>query len=288
MRYHAVKLKRQPALLLLFIPVLVLSLLPLLRRGRAAAAMTGAVRVPVLMYHSVLDDGSRAGDYTVTTEVFREDMLWLREHGYTAVFVSELVDFADNGKPLPQNPVVVTLDDGYLNNLTCVLPVLEELDMKAVISVIGRYSAEFSETHDRSPSYAHLTWEDICVLAQSGHVEIANHSYDMHELSPRRGCMKKRGESTEEYSALLKDDLSLLQKLLLENCGVTPLTFAYPYGRISEEALPVIKALGFRAALTCDNRVNRLTGDPEELYSLGRFNRPSGIATEKLMERITE
>ena len=184
MRYHAVKLKRHPALLLLFIPVLVLSLLPLLRRGRAAAAMTGAVRVPVLMYHSVLDDGSRAGDYTVTTEVFREDMLWLREHGYTAVFVSELVDFADNGKPLPQNPVVVTLDDGYLNNLTCVLPVLEELDMKAVISVIGRYSAEFSETHDRSPSYAHLTWEDICVLAQSGHVEIANHSYDMHELSP--------------------------------------------------------------------------------------------------------
>ncbi len=285
MRFRAVKLK--PRLILpLAALIVMLVLVPAVKRRRATAASADCVAVPVLMYHSVIDSG-RTGDYTVTAETFRKDMLWLKEHGYTTVFISELVAFARTGAPLPARPVAVTLDDGYLNNLTCVLPVLEELDMKAVVSVIGSYSAEFSETMDRSPSYAHLTWEDIRALAGSGRVEIGNHTYDMHELSPRRGCMRKRGEAAEDYAAALIADLTRLQELITDNCGVTPAVFAYPYGRISEEALPVLKSLGFTAALTCESRVNYLTGDPEELYRLGRFNRPSGVSTEEFMKKLS-
>lgn len=287
MRFRAIKIDLRPTLALALLAAALICA-PLLIRGRAAAAMTGGVAVPVLMYHSVLDGEGRVGDYAVTAETFRADMLWLKENGYTSVFVSELVDFVMRGVPLPPRPVVITLDDGYLNNLLYALPVLEELDMKAVVSVIGRYSVEFSETPDRSPSYAHLTWDDITALAQSGLIEIGNHTYDMHELSPRRGCMKKSGESTEEYRTALSEDISRLQALLAEKCGVEPAVFAYPYGRVSKEALPVLKSLGFRAALTCESRVNYLTGEPDELFQLGRFNRPSGISTETFMKRLSE
>mgnify|MGYP004672047195 CR=1 FL=1 len=287
MRFRAIKIDLRPTLALALLAAALICA-PLLIRGRASAAMTGGVAVPVLMYHSVLDGEGRVGDYAVTAETFRADMLWLKENGYTSVFVSELVDFVMRGVPLPPRPVVITLDDGYLNNLLYALPVLEELDMKAVISVIGRYSVEFSETPDRSPSYAHLTWDDITALAQSGLIEIGYHTYDLHELSPRHGCMKKSGESTEEYRTALSEDISRLQALLVEKCGVEPAIFAYPYGRVSKEALPVLKSLGFRAALTCESRVNYLTGEPDELFQLGRFNRPSGISTETFMKRLSE
>ena len=77
--------------------------------------------------------------------------------------------------------------------------------------------------------------------------------------------------------------------LLTEMCirdRVTPQVFAYPYGFSSPEATPVLKSMGFVAALTCKERVNRLTGDPDQLYDLGRFNRPSGVSTQAFMDRV--
>ena len=59
-----------------------------------------------------------------------------------------------------------------------------------------------------SPNYAHLTWEDIKNLAVSGCFEIGSHTYDMHSQTKRRGCSKKKGESTENYQAALR--LSLI------------------------------------------------------------------------------
>lgn len=175
------------------------------------------------------------------------------------------------------------VDDGYLNGLTAVLPILEETGMKATISVVGAYTEMSIEQNDPNPAYAYLTWDDIQTLAASGRVEIGNHTWAMHDLKPRKGTQKCSGESVESYQAALRTDLTELQTCLREKSGVTPTVFAYPYGCISPEALPVLKELGFQAALTCDERINTLTGNSDELYSLGRFNRPSGISTADFM-----
>ena len=98
----------------------------------SASAAPAPVCVPILLYHSVLSDSARAGDYVVSPAVFRADMDYLRSHGYTAVFLSQLYAYETAGTPLPEKPVVITLDDGYLNNLTNVLPILRETDMRAV------------------------------------------------------------------------------------------------------------------------------------------------------------
>ena len=99
--------------------------------------------------------------------------------------------------------------------------------------------------------------------------------------------MKKSDESVAAYSAALSEDLSRLQSILSEKSGVTPTVFAYPYGAISSEAVFVLQSLGFRAALTCEERVNYLSSlAPDRLYRLGRFNRPSGESTEEFMARI--
>lgn len=246
---------------------------------------TPGVDVPVLMYHSILEQGD-GNDYCLPAAVFRADMEYLKEHGYQTVFVSDLVAFVCEQKPLPEKPVVITLDDGYLNGLTAVLPILEELDMKATISVVGSYTEKSIAENDPNPSYAYLTWEDIRALASSGRVEIGSHTYAMHDLGERRGAERKCWESEGAYQAALRADLERLQTCLTQRSGVTPSVFAYPYGFVSVESRPVLKELGFTAALTCAEKINHLTNDPEQLYTLGRFNRPSGVTTADFMARV--
>ncbi len=245
---------------------------------------TSSVQVPILMYHSILQH-ENGSVYCLPESVFREDMLYLKHCGYTAVFVSDLVKYDLEGVPLPEKPIVVTIDDGFLNSLTAALPILEETGMKATVSVVGSFTEKSIAENDPNPAYAYLTWEDIRALAASGCVEIGNHTWAMHELEPRKGTRKCSGETVESYQAALRSDLMELQACLEKKSGVTPTVFAYPYGSISPEALPVLKELGFQAALTCNEQINSLTGNCEELYSLGRFNRSSGISTAEFMSR---
>lgn len=248
---------------------------------------TESVRLPVLMYHSVLKNPSAAGKYVISPDTFENDLKYLKENGYTSVLSGEIIDYVKNGGTLPEKPVMITLDDGYLNNLTYVVPLLEQYDMKAIISVVGSYTERFSAEADHNPNYSHFSWDDINTCVESGRIEIGNHTYDMHNQKVRRGAMKKRGESEAEYEQALSSDLMKTQELLKDHCGVEPRVFAYPYGAVSNASLDIITRLGFEISLGCGEEVNILTrGDVNCLYQLGRFNRPSGISTEKFMERI--
>lgn len=242
--------------------------------------------LPIIMYHSVLKSPSRAGTYIVSPQTVECDLKYLKEHGYTSMFASELAQAVLTGGELPQKPVIITLDDGYLNNLTYVLPLLEKYDMKAVVSVVGIYSETFSESPDPNPAYAHLCWNDIEELTASGRVEIGNHTYDMHKKTARKGTKKQLGESEAEYYETLITDVGRTQSLLEEFCGIVPTTFAYPYGYISRESVPILQEMGFTALLTCTEKVNMITADPKVLTSLGRFNRPSGVSTERFMKKM--
>lgn len=267
--------------------LLLLGLFSAVAAVRAVTVSSSGREIPILMYHSVGYNSRVQSPYLLSPEVFEQDLIWLRNAGYTAVFVSEVVAYAHGQGTLPEKPVVLTLDDGYLNNLTYVLPLLEKYGMKAVVSVVGSFCEEYTNHPSPDPSYAYLTWEDVSSLAASGWVEIGNHTYGMHTTSPRKGCMRRPDESVASYSAALSSDLSRLQAVLADRVGVTPTVFAYPYGAVSSEAVYVLQSLGFRAALTCTERINRIfPGEEEALFRLGRFNRPSGETTHAFMTRV--
>lgn len=251
-----------------------------------SSAATELPAVPILMYHSVCNNTRVQGDYRISPEMFESDLLYLQKKGYSTIHVADLAAYVYEGIPLPENPIILTLDDGYLNNLTTVLPLLEKYDMRATVSVVGNFTEAFSRTADPNPLYAYLTWEDVRTLSESGRVEIGNHTYSMHEIGSRRGCMMVQGESEEGYREILKTDLEKLQTALGEYSGVTPIVFAYPYGFISEESYPVLREMGFLAALSCYERINYITGEPEQLYRLGRFNRSPHLTTKAFMQKV--
>jgi peptidoglycan/xylan/chitin deacetylase (PgdA/CDA1 family) len=274
------------ALLATLVGAFLLSLVGLGQRAQAAPQPQTGVEVPILMYHSVLERQNDS-EYCISVEKFRADMTYLKDHGYQTVFVSDLVAYVEQGTPLPEKPVVVTLDDGYLNGKTAVLPILEELDQQAVISVVGSYTEQSMAEGDPDPRYAYLTWADIATLSQSKRVEIGSHTYAMHDLTPRKGASRRQGEDEGAYQAALRTDLTKLQTLLAEESGVVPTVFAWPYGACSSAGVAVLRELGFTAALTCEERVNCLTvGETETLFHLGRFHRPSSLTTEDYMQHV--
>ncbi len=241
-------------------------------------------KVPVLMYHSVCRNSRVHSDYLISPEKFEEDIRYLKANGYTAVFTEDVVNFVTNGASLPNKSVLITLDDGFYNNLSNVLPVLKKYNFRATVSVVGSYSAEFSENKDKNPAYAYLAWDDISALAFSGYVEIGSHTYDMHALGTRSGCKIRKGESPEEYKLLLKEDLTRLQNALSENCGVVPHVFAYPFGEYCDEARDVLSEMGFHAAFTCREKINVVTRNTD-LFQLCRINREGHLSTEEFMSK---
>ncbi|MGN1081671.1 MAG: polysaccharide deacetylase family protein [Acutalibacteraceae bacterium] len=241
------------------------------------------IAVPILMYHSVCYNKTKS-DYIITPEMLEADFKYLKDNGYNTVFVSDLVSFVKDGLTLPENPVVLTFDDGHINNLTYVLPLAEKYDLKFSVSVVGIFSENASKNEDKNPNYAYLSWDDIAELKNSGRAEICSHTYNLHSIGDRKGCMKKSGESADDYKTVLQEDLENLQSVLSDKCGIMPEIFTYPYGLVSDESVGVIREMGFNASLNCVEKTNYLSyGDTDKLFSLCRYNRSFKRSAENIL-----
>lgn len=253
----------------------------------AAAAQEDGLKLPIIMYHQISKDSSYTGRYVLPAAQFEKDMALIRQKGYTAITMTQLIAYAYNGAPLPEKPIIITFDDGYESFIPYVLPVLEKYDLCAVISIIGAIAQLYTDTEDHTLRYSHLSWEAIRTLSQNPRVEIQNHTYDMHHLDKgRKGCRIKPGEDPELYKKLLREDLTKVQEEVYRHTGQRPNTFTYPFGAICAQALEVVKDMGFQAVLTCAEKVNIIRGGTEWLYALGRFNREYGKSSEAFFQNI--
>ncbi len=243
------------------------------------------VNVPIIMYHLFLKDSSKWGKFILPPDQFANDIAYIKERGYEPIFFSQLIDYVENGTPLPQKPIMITFDDGYYNNYLYAFPVLKQYDCKAVFSVIGKYADLYSQTGEANAYYTHATWSQIDEMLSSGLVEIQNHSYDLHSNTKERtGAAKKKGESTEVYQKLLFDDLKRNHDLIVEHTGVSPSIFTYPFGSMSKDSEAVIKQLGYKGSLSCETGTNQVTRDPECLFKMKRYNRPYGKSSKEFFD----
>lgn len=254
-----------------------------------ASAYTQETReLPIIMYHSIVDNRAKAGDYVITPAVLEADFLYLAENGYEAISIVELVAFAKGEGALPAKPVLITFDDGHYNNYSYALPLLEKYDLRAVVSVVGSFTDAASALNEApNNNYSCLTWAQIQALLDSGRIDIGNHSDNLHDPKTRLGAIKVSGESDAQFLQMLHTDLELLQKKMEQNLDYSPVVLAYPFGKFSALTEELAKDMGFSVTLTCAERINVITkGQVEDLYGLGRFNRPYGIATEAFMKRF--
>ena len=251
-------------------------------------ASEDSVKLPILMYHSVLK--SRQGVYIVSPAQLEQDFRYLAENGYTAVTCDEVIDFVDGKGTLPPKPILITFDDGHYNNMYYALPLLKKYNLKATVNVIGKFS-DFSTTSGDidNPNYSHLTWEEVGKLSNSGIMDIGNHTYNMHNYNPRFGMSQKQGETDEQYVEAIRQDVGALQRILYESTGKMCRVLAYPFGKYNSITEQTLVSMGFRMMFTCNEGVSVITKyKPESLYKLKRINRSGQYDTATVINKIAK
>lgn len=180
--------------------------------------------IPMLLYHRV---GSEVDDYTVTTTRFEEDMKTLSWEGFNTLSLEQVKQRLQNAdSPLPDKPIIITFDDGYLDNYIKAFPILKKYGMKAsfyiITSMIG--------TEDR------LTADHILEMAAAG-MDFGSHTVThrfLAELSP------------EEVKVELTQSKAELEKLL----GKSVDFIAYPGGTYNTDTLRIASEAGYTGGLS--------------------------------------
>ncbi|HWT75413.1 MAG TPA: polysaccharide deacetylase family protein [Mobilitalea sp.] len=251
------------------------------------SSMDNHVYVPILMYHQV--KGTNLGKDVISPYEFECDLKFLKDNNYNTITMSQLVDYVYNDVDLPENPIILSFDDGYLNTYKNVYPLLKKYNMKIVLSIVGKSTDDFSRVVDTNINYAHMTWDQIKEVQESGLVEIQNHSYNMHKVrNGRYGCSQMLNESFTDYEQFLMEDVNQLQDRIYTNTESTPNTFTYPYGKYNDNTNLILKELGFKATLSCRFGVNVIDKDPESLFELKRICRSHNRSVGKLIKEAME
>jgi peptidoglycan/xylan/chitin deacetylase (PgdA/CDA1 family) len=253
----------------------------------AANNKSDSVSVPILMYHHLVEVESEdevTENTIVSAETFESHIKALADDGYTGISFDQLTDYVENDGELPEKPIIITFDDGYLSNYEIAFPILQKYEMKATIFIIGISVGKdtYRDTNDEEYSIIpRFSYEQANEMIQSGLISIQSHSYDMHHWKDfelildgefRKGVLPLEDESEEDYRANFTDDFNRA-KLELETAVETELTvYAYPYGFYSELSETLLKELGIKVTLTVYSGINIISRNkPETLYLLKRF-----------------
>lgn len=254
---------------------------------------TSFCRLPVLMYHHFAPE-SHDGT-VVTPDRFREQMTALREAGFHTVTIPQIIGYVQSGAPLPDRPVLITMDDGYGSNLVEAAPVLEDLGMCATIFAIGINEGEETYPHSGEPMWQErFAFEKAVPWVEKGVIDVQSHTYDMHQLasygySGRDGVLRLEGESDADYRRALLDDFAAFRRRREGRVPTELLALAYPFGYYTTEADEIMGEAGYAVTFTIDERPNRLAVHREEsLRMLGRINVTDDISGEELVQRLNQ
>ena len=182
-------------------------------------------QTPVLMYHHV-GDSSEKSSLNVSTETFERQMEFLKLHHYRVMSFEDLMGHIQLGQRVPWNTMVITFDDGYLDNFVNAFPILKKMNFPAAIFMItGNIGKN-----------GWLSEEDLRVLDSSG-ITIGSHTVN-HVFLPK---LKK-----EEILSELRQSRNQLEKIL----GHPVFLFSYPAGGVTEEVKKLVAHEGYRGAVT--------------------------------------
>ena len=235
--------------------------------------------VPVLLYHHIGENP--ADNMTVTLETFEEQMRFLAENGYHAVTIQQMIDYVCHGGDLPDKPVCITFDDGYLSNCEYAWPVLERYGLNATVYAIG-----VSVGHDRFYKDTqfeltpHFSFEQAREMMKSGVIDVQSHTYDMHQWPPfesgdrvRKNILPLDGESDADYTAALNADIEQYAELAREELGRAFTSLAYPEGAYTTFTEVLVHQAGIPVTMSTrtDSRNVLVRGLPQSLYALCRW-----------------
>ena len=188
------------------------------------------VYVPTLTYHHIEDlETAKAENHSslaVAPDIFRQQMDYLRQQGYSTAKMQDLLNFFDQGIPMPAKPVLLTFDDGYQDFADNAFPILQEFGFSATVFLPTGLV--------ENPGY--LSWSTAQSISQSGLVLFANHTLSHHSAYTDETTFTK--------------EVTLADQQLTEHGISNVKVFAYPYGSGNNQAGNILVQNGYTLAFT--------------------------------------
>ncbi len=258
--------------------------------GRLEVEPGEPLSVPIVVYHHLL---SKADDSdNITLDKFKADLEAYKNAGFTTIVYSDLINYVYDGIALPEKPLIISFDDGYLSNYELAYPLLKEMKMKAVISMIGwSVGLDYDVMNDR-PIIPHFTWEQAKEMTESGVIELQSHSFDLHALQSdegtRAGVLQLPVEDELAYIATFKQDNALFQAEMIQNIERRATFFTYPYGYYNAFTEGLLKNIGYFGSVTVEEGINLIDRNPESLFGLKRIDAAGYLTPEMIVEKILQ
>ena len=206
--------------------------LPSLRRGRRTA-------LPVSPFTMCRPPGD-LDDEAVTVDRLIGFFEWLRANRWTAISLDDVAAARRGEKALPERAILITFDDGYRSFYTRVFPLVLAYRMPVVAAVVTSWldvpaGSMVPYGREPVPRERFISWEEACEMAESGLVEFASHSHDLHRgvlgnpqgnelpAGNTRIYTPGRGYETEaQFRRRIAEDLTRSRELLASRLGRAP------------------------------------------------------------------
>jgi biofilm PGA synthesis lipoprotein PgaB len=261
-----------------------------------AAGIKSAPAAPnflVLTYHDITQHSIASDD--LFPQTFMQQIEYFRTHGYVFVSPREILAATRGAAQLPDKAVLLSFDDAYESFYTRVFPVLQLLQVPAVLSVV----TSWIENPTAHP-YKHkklMNWAQIREVSDSGLVTVASHSHALHKMVPANPqgnleaaganlaylASQKRYETEVEFRERVRADLAKSREILTQKLNKPPAILTWPFGAYNEPGLQEAKKVGFQMALTLEAGFASLT-DPWRVKRY--YVRPELFWTQQFLEGL--
>lgn len=238
--------------------------------------------VPVLMYHHI---STSPGMITVSPDNFAAQMTYLADAGYTTIGSTQLAAYLA-GEALPEKSVMLTFDDGYLDNWVHAYPVLQAHGLTALCFLVTSWIGE-------GPARAHagagvtlppllnhrsgeiaiengeadraiLRWSEIDAMRDAGTFEFHSHTHSHVRWD-------QVSVNADEKCAGLERDLHDARTTLEARLGAISDHLCWPQGYYDDDYRRVAYQAGFRHFYTCETGSNYPGNDASAVRSITRL-----------------
>lgn len=209
---------------------------------------------PILVYHQISEAPPKGAPFRglyVSPGAFARQMALLKLLGYQGLSMSGLLPYLTGERS--GKVVGITFDDGYLNNLTHALPVLQRHGFSSTCYAVSKLLGQTN------------VWDREIGIAQ---VPLM----DAGQLRLWRDGGQEVGSHTQNHVRLLQSDASTalgemtLDKVALEGLMGAPVHhFCYPYGEYAPEHVAMARQAGFQTVTTTRRGRSVAGGDLMEL-----------------------
>jgi len=227
-----------------------------------------------LNYHDIIPEEERVPPFdrvAVCQEHLESHFAWLKKSGYHVVSYQDIVNASKGGKALPEKAILLTFDDGYESFHSRVFPLLKKYHYSAVVALVGTWM-ESETAAERPQGKTLLSWAQVRELVNSGLVEVASHSYDLHHGIPSNPQGNEQAAATthafdadlrqyeddEEYRQRISTAVAQSANFIWQHAGVRPRVMVWPFGEYNEWLLEASRDAGMPHTMALWDGLNTL------------------------------